>query len=66
MRGRAGTPLSRVRRITVEKDRTAVLRPAGWTTESLDAAPLPVEIRQSPDGPRIRCYEAPPEGPAEQ
>jgi hypothetical protein len=65
MRGRSGTALSRVRRITVERDRTVVLRPAGWTVEALDAAPLPVEVRESPDGPRIRCYEVTPEGPPE-
>lgn len=64
MRGRDGTGLSRVRRITVAADRTAVLRPAGWSVPELDGAPLPVEIRESPDGPRVSCYEAPPEGPA--
>jgi DNA-binding beta-propeller fold protein YncE len=65
MRGRSGTSLSRVRRISVDKDRTAVLRPQGWSAESLDSAPLAVEVRESPDGPRVRCYEALPEGPAE-
>jgi len=65
LRGRSGTALSLVRRITVEKDRTVVLRPAGWSIEALDAAPLPVEVRESPEGPRIQCYEVAPEGPPE-
>lgn len=64
LRGRDGTGLSRVRRITVAADRTAVLRPAGWSVAELDDAPLPVEIRETPDGPRISCHQVSPEGPA--
>ena len=65
MRGRSGTGLSRVRRVTVDKDRTVLIRPTGWTPEALDTAPLPVQVLQSPGGPVVRCYQAPLEGPIE-
>lgn len=65
LRGRAGTALSRPRRITVPADRTVVVRPAEWSAQGLDGGPVRVEVRETPDGPPVECYDALPEGPVE-
>jgi hypothetical protein len=65
MRGEPGTPLSQPRTLTLGAGQTARLRPADWTVGGLSSGPVHVEIRDTPDGPPVECFDLLGNGPIE-
>ncbi|WP_232661708.1 hypothetical protein [Pseudonocardia sp. TRM90224] len=63
MRGTPGTEPSRPRHLTVPAGRTVRLRPSDWSTGGLDGAPVQVQLRETPDGPPVQCYDLLPDDP---
>jgi hypothetical protein len=45
------------RQVPLAANKTTRLRPADWSEGGIGTAPIRVEVRDSPDGPPVRCFE---------